>query len=543
MTNETLNRLCQRLEHDVAPLERAGRLAQWDAESTGDPEAFHRSEELQKQLMKRLADRQDFADVSAARGHASVDESTRRQLDRWYNRMAPQQIDEATIDRLAADESALVQQYNSFRAVIGGSPVGDNDIDRILAESASSNETETAWRASKEISRHRSTEDGPAVAERLLDLVRLRNQAARQIGFPNAYRAALELSELNQDWLFQTLKELESATRPIFARWKEGLDAKLAGRFSIDPADLRPWHYGDRFFQSAPRVDQAIDLDPLFASADIVDLTNRTFDAMGFDIRPIVTRSDLFPGNPATSRKCQHAFCTTIEAPNDVRVLCNIVPGARWMSTNLHEFGHAVYGASLDPDAPFILRDDAHLLANEAIALLMERHLTDARWLEVIARVPRSTAEQIQRDARRRLAVKHLVFTRWVLVMCHFERALYENPDRPDLPTLWWDIVEEFQLVRRPDPSRHLHDWASKIHFVGYPAYYQNYLLGEIFGTQLEAATSRACGSVFLNPAAGQFLVERMFRVGARYPWQTLLERITGEPFQLAPFLAVLEGA
>jgi hypothetical protein len=34
-----------------------------------------------------------------------------------------------------------------------------------------------------------------------------------------------------------------------------------------------------------------------------------------------------------------------------------------------------------------------------------------------------------------------------------------------------------------------------------------------------------------------------MFRVGARYPWQTLLERITGEPFQLAPFLAVLEGA
>ena len=184
------------------------------------------------------------------------------------------------------------------------------------------------------------------------------------------------------------------------------------------------------------------------------------------------------------------------------------------MSTNLHEFGHAVYGASLDPSAPYILRDDAHLLANESIALLMERHLLDERWLETIAGVTREEAKQIASRGQRRVAVKHLVFTRWVLVMCHFERALYENPEQSDLGKLWWDIVEEYQLLRRPEPDRAAHDWASKIHFVGYPAYYQNYLLGEIFGTQLQEAITRTCGGVFLEPSAGAFLVERMFRPG-----------------------------
>lgn len=534
--------LCQKLERDLMPLDHEVRLAQWDAETTGSEEAFRRVEEGQKRCMRRLADRDDYKLADALRHDKSLDDETRRQLERWRNRMAPNQIDGATINRLAAEEAALVQQYNAFRADLGGRSVGDNEIDRILSESTASAEVENAWRASKRISEFKG-ESELSVVDRLRDLVRLRNEAARQIGYSNAYVSALELSELDPKWLFETLEELDAATRPLFMKWKEGLDAKLAERFGIEENQLRPWHYGDRFFQSPPRVNEEINLDPLFKEKDVVELTNKTFDALGFDIRSIVKKSDLFPGDPKTSRKCQHAFCTTIEAPTDVRVLCNIVPGSRWMSTNLHEFGHAVYGASLDPDAPYILRDDAHLLANESIALLMERHLLNEQWLERIAGVPKVEAERIAAHGQQMVAVKHLVFTRWVLVMCHFERALYENPDREDLGKLWWDIVEEYQLLTRPEPDRSAHDWAAKIHFVGYPAYYQNYLLGEIFGTQLQEAVTKACGGVFLEPSAGAFLVEKMFRPGARYPWRELIERISGIPFSLTPFLEVVGHA
>ncbi|MBY0588118.1 M2 family metallopeptidase [bacterium] len=538
--------LCRRLENDIEPMETELRRAQWDAECTGEAEAFARVETCQKQVMRRLANRSDYDLLQNLRRQKSAERgaSLSRQLDRWSSAMARQQINEEKIDRLAAEEASLVQQYNGFRADLAGERVGDNRIDRILAESRDSLEVETAWRASKRIADFRGDEGKAApVYERLTSLIGLRNEAAREIGHPDAYQSSLTLSELDPGWLFETLAELDRVTRPVFQTWKKNLDAKLAERFSIDSSALRPWHYGDRFFQSVPKVEDSLDLDPLFANKDVVELTVRSFDELGFDIRPIIARSDLYPGDPSTSKKCQHAFCTTIVAPSDVRVLCNVVPGARWMSTMLHEFGHAVYGESLDPSAPYILRDDAHLLANEAIALLMERHLLDIDWLTKIAGVDRSAAEQIASRGRRQIAEKHLVFTRWVLVMCHFERELYRNPSRTDLGRLWWDIVEEYQEVRRPEPDRMDHDWSAKIHFVGFPAYYQNYLLGEVFGTQLEQAVRQQCGGMFMNPSAGAFLKERMFHSGARYPWRELLEKLTGDSFAVEPFLEVTRWA
>ncbi|MEJ7639414.1 MAG: hypothetical protein WKF75_15920 [Singulisphaera sp.] len=60
---------------------------------------------------------------------------------------------------------------------------------------------------------------------------------------------------------------------------------------------------------------------------------------------------------------------------------------------------------------------------------------------------------------------KLLIFSRWCQVMFRFERAMYADPDR-DLEALWWDLVEEYQGLRRPE-SRHAPDFASKIHVVG----------------------------------------------------------------------------
>ena len=73
--------------------------------------------------------------------------------------------------------------------------------------------------------------------------------------------------------------------------------------------------------------------------------------------------------------------------------------------------------------------------------------------------------------------------------MTNFERGLYADPDA-DLDTLWWDLVERYQLVHRPD-GRHAPDWAAKIHLAAAPVYYQNYLYGELFASQLDATLAR----------------------------------------------------
>ena len=58
-------------------------------------------------------------------------------------------------------------------------------------------------------------------------------------------------------------------------------------RFGCDPADLRPWHLDDPFFQDPP-ISGAVDLDPLFEHADLEALTVRSYDGLGLDIRPVL---------------------------------------------------------------------------------------------------------------------------------------------------------------------------------------------------------------------------------------------------------------
>jgi peptidyl-dipeptidase A len=115
-----------------------------------------------------------------------------------------------------------------------------------------------------------------------------------------------------------------------------------------------------------------------------------------------------------------------------------------------------------------------------------------------------------------------------VLVMTTFERALYADPDR-DLDTLWWDLVEQHQLVRRP-PGRHAPDWAAKIHLAAAPVYYQNYLYGEMVASQLQATLQDRFGGLVDRPEAGRFLVDDFFAPGASRRWDQLVADATGEP-------------
>ena len=109
-------------------------------------------------------------------------------------------------------------------------------------------------------------------------------------------------------------------------------------------------------------------------------------------------------------------------------------------------------------------------------------------------------------------AAEGLLFTRWVLVMTNFERVLYADPDG-DLDTLWWDLVERYQLLTRPE-GRKAPDWASKIHIASAPVYYHTYLYGHLVAAQLRAALARATGGLVGRSAAGAFLTEHVFSPG-----------------------------
>ena len=87
------------------------------------------------------------------------------------------------------------------------------------------------------------------------------------------------------------------------------------------PAELRPWHYHDPFFQEPPAVYEA-DLDQPFVDADIQRICREFYAGIGLPIDDVLARSDLYEKRG----KSPHAFCTDIDRAGDVRVLAQHPP-------------------------------------------------------------------------------------------------------------------------------------------------------------------------------------------------------------------------
>ena len=187
--------------------------------------------------------------------------------------------------------------------------------------------------------------------------------------------------------------------------------------------------------------------------------------------------------------KSPHAFCTDIDREGDVRVLANIVPNEYWMGTMLHELGHSVYSSKNIPRSlPYLLRTDAHILTTEGVAMMFERFSKSGEWLEEMGVSVPDTKAYSETGAKMRRN-QLLIFSRWCQVMLRFEIELYANPGQ-NLNKLWWDLVEKYQLVKRP-AGRDAPDFASKIHVVSAPAYYHNYMMGQLFACQVHATIAR----------------------------------------------------
>lgn len=517
-------------ETRIRPLEIAAGRAWWDANVTGADEAFKLKEDTENKLDALLADRERFAQLKDLDGKVK-DPQLARQVHILYLQALPKQLDAELLKQMVARGNAIEKRFGVFRAKVGGKELADSEVRKILKQSRDVNERRAVWEASKQVGRE--------VEQELLALVELRNKAARQLGFADYHAMQLELNEQQQAEVIKLFDELDALTRGPFAAAKRRIDAKLADIYGVGVDELRPWHYQDPYFQEAPAIYET-SLDAVYAQADIPGLCRKFYAGIGLPIEDVLERSDLYekPG------KNPHAFCTDINRDKDVRVLANIVSNEYWMGTMLHELGHSVYSSKNIPDSlPYVLRTDAHILATEGVAMMFERFSKSADWLAEMG-VPvddpaafNAAGEQMRRD-------KLLIFSRWCQVMLRFEQGLYANP-RQDLNALWWKLVEKYQLVKRPE-GRDAPDYASKIHVVVAPAYYHNYMMGELFACQVNHAIARDVlktsdakhASYVGRKDVGQFMKDRVFAPGRTLTWNELTKFATGESLNPKAFAA-----
>ena len=102
--------------------------------------------------------------------------------------------------------------------------------------------------------------------------------------------------------------ELDRGTRPLFQRYKSELDQRLSRRFGCAPEDLRPWHYGDPFFQEAPAADAV--LDRVFENQSLERLASRFFGALGLGVVYVAAGTWLITG--ATPARAWRLFFISI---------------------------------------------------------------------------------------------------------------------------------------------------------------------------------------------------------------------------------------
>ena len=110
------------------------------------------------------------------------------------------------------------------------------------------------------------------------DLVKLRNEIARDLGYKNALELSAVVSELDLAMLDRFYDEVTRATDKAFKKLKEEyIDPRLAKRYGIAIAELRPWHYQNAFFQEAPTaIFGKVDLDALYAKTDSKKVIDQT---------------------------------------------------------------------------------------------------------------------------------------------------------------------------------------------------------------------------------------------------------------------------
>jgi peptidyl-dipeptidase A len=503
----------------IRPLDIAANRAWWDANIYGKDEDFAKKEEAQNKIDALLSNKESFAKLKAIKEAGGIDDPVlKRAIDIVYLLLLEKQVDPKLLAEMTALSNSVEKKYSTFRAKVGDDELDDKAVRAVLKTSKISQRRQEVWEASKKV--------GAVVEPELKKLVLLRNEAAKKLGFANYHAMQLFLNEQNGPDLVKLFDRLDELTREPFTKAKAEFDVELAKQSNVKVEDLMPWHYHDPFFQEVPAVFKA-DLDKVYEKQDLVHLCREFYRGINLPIDLVIEKS----GNDFAPRKGknQHAFCTDISRDGtDVRVLANIVQNEYWMSTMLHEFGHSVYSSiNIPAKLPYVLRSESHILTTEGVAMLFEKMSKKRAWLDKMG-VKVDDPATFDETAAKMSRYQLLVFSRWCQVMLRFEKGMYENPEQ-DLNKLWWDMVERYQLLKRP-AGRNAPDYGSKIHIVSAPVYYHNYMMGELFASQLHHAIARKvykgeapAGVVYVgNPEVGAFMRRHVFEPGRTLSWNEL---------------------
>ena len=255
-----------------------------------------------------------------------------------------------------------------------------------------------------------------------------------------------------------------------------------------------------------------------------------------------------------------HPFASAI-APRDIRMttrydehfLSSALFGA------LHEAGHGLYSAGVDPElARSPLGRPRSLGLHESQSRLWENWVGRGRPYvgRLVGRLRSAfpgrfdnvDSRQLYRAVNRvrpsliRVEADELTYNLHILVRFELELAIFEGRiSVAELPEAWRELTRRYVGVEVPDDA---HGVLQDVHWAtGSFGYFPTYSLGNVIAGQLWEAAMRDIGDLEERIAVGElaplgeWLRQNVHRHGRKLEARTIVERATGSPPDVGPYL------
>jgi peptidyl-dipeptidase A len=464
---------------------------------------------------------------------------TVRQLERALLNAAegPMTNPKLVADRIAA-ETKQASTLNSFVFRLNDKPITANEIDKCLMTNQNLAERQAVWETSKQ--------SGPALKPGLVNLQRLRNGVARELGYPDYFALQVASYGMTTDQMLRLQESFMRDLRPLYLQLHTWTKHELAKRYGQPVPKRIPAHWlNNRWSQNWVGIVEAADLDARFKDKSpewIVKTAEQFFTGLGFDKLPATfwSLSDLYPVKPGETRKKNtHASCWHVDLNTDIRSLMNVEANMQWFETTHHELGHGYYFMCYTrPEVPPLLRLGANPAFHEGMAELVSLATGHMPYLQSAGILPVDyVADPIAFLLNDALA-NSIPFIFWASgTMTHWEADLYAKNLSPDQwNARWWQYVREFQGVEPPaERGEDFCDAATKTHINDTPAYYYSYAIATVLKFQFHEHIAKKILRQPLQSCnysnsrqAGDFLRQIMAKGGTE-DWRTLLRQTTGE--------------
>lgn len=339
-----------------------------------------------------------------------------------------------------------------------------------------------------------------------------------QLGLASNYNATFEL--LSGVSLGGLRAECEQFLRDTQALWDEVLPEFARRVLGMEAKELTR--------ADASAMFRAREFDGYFPANQMEDAIRRQVRDMGID--PLANgRITLDTGERPGKRS--RAFCSPVRVPDEVYLVLRPHGGQSDWNTFLHELGHALHFAYMEPGLAFEYRWLGDNSITEGYAMLFDHLLETPGWLKRYSELGATPLPKFIRSA----GFEELHFLRRYCAKLIYETELYGGNVR-------WDSLPDLYVDQLTSATTFRYNRADAFVDVDPRYYAARYLRAwQLQSLLAETLVERYDEDWWRNPRAGPWMCSALFGEGQRELAHELAQRVTGKALSFAPLVRAVE--